>query len=144
MIWGCITCTCTWYGPGTFCMVNGNINAEKDISNSKSDDHQYGLLLYIISPNNYYTFQDDNAPRTSSPHCRNIWLGRHLTEILSKVQRTLQNRADGISTPDKLFKNILNIWTNLSVLNIKTSISPFHGEFLHVCGTVNILQSTKV
>jgi hypothetical protein len=25
MIWGCIT----WYGVGTLCQVNGNINAEK-------------------------------------------------------------------------------------------------------------------
>jgi hypothetical protein len=28
MIWGCIT----WYGVGTLCQVNGNINAEKYIS----------------------------------------------------------------------------------------------------------------
>jgi hypothetical protein len=27
MIWGCIT----WYGVGTLCQVNGNINAEKYI-----------------------------------------------------------------------------------------------------------------
>ena len=28
MIWGCVT----WYGVGTLCQVNGNINAEKYIS----------------------------------------------------------------------------------------------------------------
>lgn len=55
MIWGCIT----WYGPGTLCMVNGNINAVKYIS--ILEDQLWPVIARHF-PDNLYTFQDDNAP----------------------------------------------------------------------------------
>ena len=55
MIWGCIT----WYGVGTLCQVNGNINAEKYISVL---DSQLWPVIAHHFPDDSYVFQDDNDP----------------------------------------------------------------------------------
>ena len=55
MIWGCIT----WYGVGTLCQVNGNINAEKYIS---VWDSQLWSVIVRHFRGDSYVFQDDNAP----------------------------------------------------------------------------------
>ena len=54
MIWGCIT----WYGVGTLCKVDGNINAVKyrDIL----DNHLWPILARHFADKSY-RFQDDNA-----------------------------------------------------------------------------------
>jgi hypothetical protein len=54
MIWGCIT----WYGVGTLCHVNGNINAEKYISVL---DSQLWSVIARHFPDDSYVFQDDNV-----------------------------------------------------------------------------------
>jgi hypothetical protein len=55
MIWGCIT----WYGVGTLCKVDGNIDAVKyrDIL----DNHLWPVLARHFA-DKPYLFQDDNAP----------------------------------------------------------------------------------
>jgi hypothetical protein len=55
MIWECIT----WYGVGTICKVDGNINAVKyrDIL----DNHLWSVLARHFA-DKPYRFQDDNAP----------------------------------------------------------------------------------
>ena len=54
VIWGCIT----WYGVGTLCQVNGNINAEKYISVL---DSQLWPVIARHFPDDSYVFQDDNV-----------------------------------------------------------------------------------
>jgi hypothetical protein len=55
MIWGYIT----WYGVGTLCKVDGNINAVKyrDIL----DNHPWPVLARHFADKTY-RFQDDNVP----------------------------------------------------------------------------------
>ena len=55
MIRGCIT----WYGVGTLCQVNGNINPEKYIS--VLDSQLWPVIVHHF-PDDSYVFQDDNAP----------------------------------------------------------------------------------
>lgn len=55
MIGGCIT----YSGVGTFCGVNGNINAQKYIE--IIDNHLWAVFVAYF-PSNDYIFQDDNAP----------------------------------------------------------------------------------
>jgi hypothetical protein len=55
MIWGCIS----WYGPGTLCKVQDNINAQKYIN--ILDNHLWPVIARHFPAHNY-VFQDDNAP----------------------------------------------------------------------------------
>jgi hypothetical protein len=55
MIWGCIS----WYGPGTLCKVQSNINAQKYIN--ILDNHLWSAIAQHFPANNY-VFQDHNAP----------------------------------------------------------------------------------
>ena len=116
MIWGCIT----WYGVGTLCKVDGNINAVKyrDIL----DNHLWPVLAHFAHKS--YRLQDDNAPvhrariieefkrdndidgmtwPARSPDLDingNLWL---------RIKRSLQNAAGSINTPQKLFTAIQDI-----------------------------------
>jgi transposase len=133
MIWGCIT----WYGVGTLCKVDGNINAVKyrDIL----DNHLWPVLDRHFADKSY-RFQDDNAlvhrtrileefKRDSGIHgmtwpaqspdlniIENVWL---------RIKRLLQNAAGNINTPQELFIAIQDIWMNFTVdyiQNLYTSI----------------------
>ena len=122
MIWGYIT----WYGVGTLCKVDGNINAVKyrDIL----DNHLWPVLAHFAHKS--YRLQDDNAPvhrariieefkrdndihgMTWPAHCpdlniiENLWL---------RIKRSLQNAAENINTPQELFTAIHDIWMNFTV-----------------------------
>ena len=133
MIWGCIT----WYGVGTLCKVDGNINAVKyrDIL----DNHLWPVLARHFA-DKPYRFQDDNAPvhrariieefkRDNDIHgmtwpaqspdlniIENVWLC---------IKRSLQNAAGNINTPQERFTAIQDISMNFTVdyiQNLYTSI----------------------
>jgi hypothetical protein len=55
MIWGCIT----WYGVGTLCKVDGNIDAVK--YRDTLDNHLWPVVARHFA-DKPYRFQDDNSP----------------------------------------------------------------------------------
>ena len=133
MIWGCIT----WYGVGTLCQVNGNINAEKYISVL---DSQLWPVIARHFPDDSYVFQDDNVPVHRAriveryKHDNNIhgmvWPAQSpdinvIENCCLRIKRTLHYRAGGITNSGQLFDTILDIWQNFTVeyvLNLYQSI----------------------
>lgn len=123
MIWGCIT----WYGVGTICKVDGNINAVK--YREILDNHLWPVLARHFA-DKPYRFQDDNAPvhrariieefkRENDIHgmtwpaqspdlniIENVWL---------RIKRSLQRTAQNINNPQELFAAIEAIWVELTV-----------------------------
>ena len=122
MIWGCIS----WYGVGTITAVTGNINAEK--YQTILDNNLWPVIARHF-PDENYIFQDDNAPvhrarstqdfihrngiRTmswpaQSPDINiieNLWL---------LIKQKLQARVGRIASKDDLFREIRDIWTEIS------------------------------
>lgn len=123
MVWGCIT----WFGVGTLCQVNGNINAQKYIS--VLEDQLWPVIICHF-PDNSYVFQDDNAPVHRAriveryKHDNNIhgmvWPAQSpdiniIENCWLKIKRTLQLRAPVISNSTQLFDAILDIWQDFAV-----------------------------
>jgi hypothetical protein len=87
MIWGCIT----WYGVGTLCKVDGNINAVKyrDIL----DNHLWPVLARHFA-DKPYRFQDDNVPvhrarindMFPAAFCGDLLMRSHKFSIIFKTQ----------------------------------------------------------
>jgi hypothetical protein len=91
MIWGCIT----WYGVGTLCQVNGNINAEK-------------YILLQSSLNSQPTVFYDIDIR---------WLGwpYHTMNVVIMLIPLHNPSLIGITNSGQLFDTILDLWQNFNV-----------------------------
>lgn len=94
MTWGCIS----WYGSGTLCKVQSNINAQMYID--ILFNHQWPFIARHFPANNCLVYPVQSPDINVIENCWH-W-----------IKRRNQNHAGETTTVNQLFEEFLNTWQN--------------------------------